>query len=129
MGIEDHRILADECVHPQVITFLQQSGCDVTDLKEGARTGIGDLDVLRICDSQKRILLTHDADFVSYALVSGAFYGIIYLRPCHPNPSISEESLRSVLPKLDGLNAPFLVVAHRLENRLRLRIRENLTLR
>ena len=63
------------------------------------------------------------------ALVSGAFYGIIFLRPCHPNPSISEESLRSVLPKLDGLNAPFLVVAHRLENRLRLRIRENLTLR
>jgi hypothetical protein len=107
VGIEDHRILADECIHPQVITFLEQYGCDVMDLKDGARTGIADLDVLRICDSQKRILLTHDADFVSYA----------------------QESLRSVLPKLDGLNAPFLVVAHRLENRLRLRIRENLTLR
>jgi predicted nuclease of predicted toxin-antitoxin system len=129
VSIEDHRILADECIHPQVITFLEQHGCDVIDLKNGARTGVADLDVLRLCDSQRRILLTHDADFVSYALVSGAFYGIIYLRPCHPDASVSEESLRSVLPRLDGLNPPFLVVAHRLENRLRLRIRENLTLR
>lgn len=129
MSNEDHRLVADENIHPQVVTFLRQLECDVLDLKESERLGLTDMDLLRISDGQKRILLTHDADFVSYALVSGAFYGIIYLRPCHPDGGVSEESLRSILPKLNGLNAPFLVVAHRLDNRLRLRIRENLTVR
>ena len=76
------RMLADENVNPAVVRALRERGHDVVALLEVGTRGMPDTEVLRIAHALARVVVTHDADFGTFAVREGApFIGIIYLRP------------------------------------------------
>jgi predicted nuclease of predicted toxin-antitoxin system len=58
------KLLADECLEPQVVHLLRQSGHDVLWMREGG-SGMLDPEVARLAAEQDRIILTYDVAFAS----------------------------------------------------------------
>jgi predicted nuclease of predicted toxin-antitoxin system len=79
----DFPVLADENIHPEVISLLREEGIDVESVTEQGRYGISDTQVLQQATETGRVVLTHDSDFGGLALMGAAFIGIIYIRPGH----------------------------------------------
>lgn len=124
MTLRSFRFLADENIHPEVVHWMRSQQIDVITVQEQGWQGASDRFLLEISHQQKRIVLTHDADFGTLAIAQGiAFNGILYLRPGHIRPSFVIEMLQTVLDKPLPLQTPFLVVAHRVGERLRIRVR------
>lgn len=72
----------------------------------------------------ERVILTHDADFGALAVSQGAqVRGIVYLRPGHIRPSFTIETLKALFLLDLDLDTPFLLVAHRVGAKLRVRLR------
>ena len=65
----DYPLLADENVHPDVISFLREAGLDVESVSEQGRFGIPDTEVLQQATESDRAVLTHDSDFGGLALM------------------------------------------------------------
>ena len=57
------KVLADECVHTDVITTIKEHGFDVVSVKEAGLTGCGDEEIFNFAIESKRILLTFDRGF------------------------------------------------------------------
>ncbi len=82
----DFPLLADENVHPEVVAFLREEGCDILSVSEQKRFGLPDIEALRLARKSKRVVLTHDRDFGGLAVLNvRPFTGIVYLRPGHIN--------------------------------------------
>lgn len=62
--------LADESCDFNIVRSLRSAGYDVVAIAE-LYPGISDKDVLRICNEQKRILLTEDKDFGEWIYAHG----------------------------------------------------------
>ena len=88
--------------------------------------GASDVSILRRAMAEGRIALTHDRDFGTLAIQRGEpFVGIVYLRPGQVSPV-------HVLGMLDAINCskfelipPFLVVARRRGDTVRIRVRRS----
>jgi predicted nuclease of predicted toxin-antitoxin system len=116
--------LADENIHPGVVRFLRDHGCDVLDVKEAGLAGTSDRVLLDHARPDHRVILTHDADFGALAIVQGEqVRGIVYLRPGHIHPSFTVDTLSALFRLELELVAPFLLVAHRSGSKLRVRLR------
>ena len=75
------KILTDENVSPQVVSFLRQREIDVIDTKEENWHGKDDEYLLKKAFLDSRFILTHDSDFGTLAVKEGkSYFGIIYLR-------------------------------------------------
>jgi predicted nuclease of predicted toxin-antitoxin system len=76
------KLLTDANVHPLVVQFLGQQGCDVKDV---ATLGLGraaDDVILAEAGKDNRIVLTHDRDFGRLAvLLRQPMYGIVFCDP------------------------------------------------
>ncbi|MDO8428782.1 MAG: DUF5615 family PIN-like protein [Candidatus Diapherotrites archaeon] len=73
--------LADENVSMRLVKALRTAGHTVKDIKEEKLFGISDLRILELAVAEKRIILTHDKDFLNLSrqkLVKHS--GIIVLR-------------------------------------------------
>ncbi len=74
------KFLADENVSRTLVVKLRLEGFDVKDIKEKQLYGISDEDVLKIAVKEKRIIITHDKDFLDFFNKSVLHSGIILLR-------------------------------------------------
>jgi predicted nuclease of predicted toxin-antitoxin system len=64
-------LLADENVHPEVVTSLRAQGRGVVTVVELGLIGAADIIVLRRAHADGRVVLTHDADFGALAVHAG----------------------------------------------------------
>jgi predicted nuclease of predicted toxin-antitoxin system len=116
--------LTDENIHADVVAFLRSEGCDVLDVKESGLAGTDDLPLIRRAHVEQRIVLTHDSDFGKLAVAAGEpMVGIVYLRPGHIRPTFVIEMVKTVFSQALQLTPPFILVARRSGNTVRIRVR------
>lgn len=118
------RLLTDENVHPGAVSFLRENGCDVLDVKAEKWSGLSDEELVRRAEEERRVIVTHDRDFGRLLIAQGTLsVGVIYLRPGHIDPEFTVGTLK-VLAKYERPTRPFVVVAERQKQNVRIRIRE-----
>jgi predicted nuclease of predicted toxin-antitoxin system len=120
----DFPLLADENIQPAVVAALNDRGQDIRSVHGEGLTGHSDADLLRYAHAHGRVLLTHDRDFGRLAVLAGEpVVGIIYLRPGH----ISADFVLELIAALDAspyeVEPPFIVVAERKGDTVRVRVR------
>jgi predicted nuclease of predicted toxin-antitoxin system len=120
----DFPLLTDENIHPEVIRSLIQEGKDVTSVLREGLAGQADVHILRQAHAQHRAVLTHDGDFGTLAIGRGEpFTGIIYLRPGHISATFVLETLKAIASTTTEVEPPFIVVAERKGEMVKIRIR------
>jgi predicted nuclease of predicted toxin-antitoxin system len=118
-------LLADENVHPDVVAFLREEGCDVLSISEQKRYGLADVEVLRLARKSKRVVLTHDRDFGGLAVLNAQpFTGIVYLRPGHISAEFTIRTLKAIAKRAPDTNSPFILVAEQAGNDVKIRLRQ-----
>ncbi len=86
--------------------------------------GLGDREILRVALETGRVVLTHDADCGALAVAAGQpVRGIVYMRPGHIEAEFTIASLDAVLAAELDLTPPFILVAIRKHNKVRIRVR------
>jgi len=120
----DFPLLADENIHPDVVTFLREAGLDVESVAEQGSFGLPDTNVLHQATETGRVVLTHDSDFGGLALMGEVFIGIIYLRPGHIRSDFTVKTLQAVRDKAPDVTPPFLLVAERTGDTVKIRVRQ-----
>jgi predicted nuclease of predicted toxin-antitoxin system len=117
--------LADENIHPAVIAFLREQGLDVFSFPERGQFGLSDADILRFAVETNRIVLTHDSDFGGLIVLNEkSFVGIVYLRPGHIQAVFTKETIRTVFEQIEDVQTPFIIVAERSGENVRIRLRQ-----
>ena len=120
------KILADENIQGDVIEFLRNQGFNVLAAKEELPEGTSDAEILQRAFEEERIVLTHDRDFSTLAVADKQkTFAILYVRPGHIQASFTIETLRSLLslPEDTTLKPPFIIVADRNGDTLKIRVR------
>jgi predicted nuclease of predicted toxin-antitoxin system len=124
LRLEDFGLLTDENIHPEVVESLRQRGLDVLDVKESGLIGSSDLILLRRSVAENRVVLTHDSDFGQLAVASiEPLVGIVYLRPGHIDPVFTLDTLTVLFDQVPELTSPFILVAERTAQRVKIRLR------
>lgn len=124
MNLREFRLLADENLHSEVISYLRSTGFDVLSVCEESRFGAKDTELLSQANADQRVIVTHDADFGLLAIRQGyPVYGILYLRPGHLKPAQTIASIQSLLKQEISMSAPFLIVIQRNGENLTIRIK------
>ena len=125
MKLTEFSILTDENIQPAVIAFLREQGLDVFSFPEQGQFGLSDTDILRFAVETNRIVLTHDSDFGGLVILNEqSFTGIVYLRPGHIQAEFVIETIRTVFEQIEDVQAPFIVVAERSGEDVRIRVRQ-----
>ena len=124
MKLDRFKLLTDENIHRDVVQFLRDRGFDVRDVAEEGLFGTTDVDLLRRAVSQDRVVMTHDRDFGTLAVLAGEpIVGIVYLRPGHINPRFTIETIEAALKEDHDLSPPFILVVQRKDGHVRMRVR------
>lgn len=111
MRLTDFPWLTDENIHPDLVTHLRSLGLDVLDVKERGWRGRSDDDLLAEAYRLGRIILTHDGDFGTLALLGGrSVIGIVRIRPGHIRPEVTIRILAQLFAMELDLSSPFVVV-------------------
>ncbi len=125
MKLTEFSFLADENIHPAVISFLREQGLDVFSFPEQGKFGLSDADILRFAVETDRIVLTHDSDFGGLIVLNEqAFVGIVYLRPGHIQAEFTTETIRTLFEQIQDVQTPFIIVAERSGENVRIRLRQ-----
>ena len=91
---EATKFLLDENVPRVISAFLTKKGYDVLLVPKGLKNG----NVIRLSKNEKRVLITHDTDFVQPSLhPTSTIYAIIIFRIHPPDPAKLIASLDSFL--------------------------------
>jgi predicted nuclease of predicted toxin-antitoxin system len=123
--LDQFKLLTDENVHPYVAQWLRDRGFDVLDAVAAGLFGTTDVQVLRRAFSENRVVVTHDRDFGTLAVLAGEpLLGIVYLRPGHIDPQFTIESVDAALREGPEVSPPFILVVERRDDRVRMRIRQ-----
>ncbi len=118
-------ILADENISNDVVRFLRKKGGDVQSVLEQGLIGQSDQIVLHRAYQSGRVVLTHDSDFGSLAIAQNqSFVGIVYLRPGHIRGEITTQTLEFIAQQQLTVQPPFIVVAARTKQTIRVRVRQ-----
>lgn len=118
-------IPADENIHPDVVGFLRECGADVCSVTEEGLAGQNDLTVLRRAYREKRVILTHDGDFGTLAILQGEpFTGIVYLRPGHIRGEFVIRIITTLISQNIEVQPPFIIVAAFSRGNLQTRVRQ-----
>ena len=121
----DFPLLADENIHPDVISYLRQQECDVRSISEEELFGSSDRSVLRTAYADGRVVLTHDSDFGTLVITQDEpFIGIIYLRPGHIRAEFTIQTLRTIDVQLIDVQPSFIVVAEQRDQTVQIRTRQ-----
>jgi predicted nuclease of predicted toxin-antitoxin system len=121
--IQDFALLADENIHPDVVAFLRSAGRDVLYAKENL-VGSSDSTLLHLALTENRVVVTHDKDFGALAIARREpLVGIVFLRPGHINPHFTLETIEVLFQASLDVSPPFIVVAKRQENTIKIRLR------
>jgi predicted nuclease of predicted toxin-antitoxin system len=107
----DARWLTDENIHPDVVTHLRGRGLAVLDVRERGWHGRSDEELLEEAHREGRIILTHDGDFGTLALLGRRpVVGIVRLRPGHIRTQLTIDALERLIALDLDPSPPFLVV-------------------
>lgn len=125
MKLSDFGLLTDENLEVEVVAFLRQSGFDVLDVCENGLQGTTDVALLQRATRENRVVVTHDSDFGTLAILQGEpIVGILFLRPGHIDSQFTIETLKSLLTSNPDVLPPFVVVAKRTGNIVTVRVRQ-----
>lgn len=128
MKIESFSLLTDENIHPEFIYFLREKGFYVYDVKESKLMGTTDEVLMDIAYNENRIIITQDKDFGKLVYSSGKkFLGIVYLRPGHLTSLFHIDSFLDILKSDFDLQPPFILVASKLNETVKIRLRNAIT--
>jgi predicted nuclease of predicted toxin-antitoxin system len=118
------KLLADENIHPRVVQFLRQLGCDIADVLSLGLGQAMDEVILTEAVKQNRIVLTHDRDFGRLAILfRQPFHGIVFLRPGHVDPQFTIATLQTIDSHDFDFLPSFILVARRRGAQVQLRMR------
>jgi predicted nuclease of predicted toxin-antitoxin system len=120
----DWPLLADENIHPEVISFLREEGKDIDSIAGQGEFGLADERVLERATGAGRVVLTHDRDFGGLALMGLEFIGIIYLRPGHILADFTIKTLQVIRDTPLDVTPPFILVAERIGDTVKIRVRK-----
>ena len=124
MKLRDFGLLTDENIDPEVVAFLRQSGFDVWDVCEQGWQGTTDLTLIQQAVADQRVIVTHDSDFGTLAILAGhTIVGILYLRPGHAQAQFTIGSCREVIKAELAVRPPFLIIAKRSGDHVTIRVR------
>lgn len=124
MNLREFRLLTDENIDPEVVSFLRGQGFDVRDVCESGLQGSIDVDLLQLAFNENRVVVTHDSDFGTLAILGGqSTVGIFYVRPGHINSAFTINTIQLVLDAKAEVQPPFILVAKRTVNTVTIRIR------
>jgi predicted nuclease of predicted toxin-antitoxin system len=124
MRLRDCGLLTDENIDPAVVAGLRQLGLDVWDVCESGWQGRSDVELLRRAFQERRVIVTHDSDFGTLAILSGEpCFGILYLRPGHIDSRFTLVTIQSLLVADPELSPPFVVVVKRSASGTTIRVR------
>ncbi len=124
MRLDGFAFLADENIHPEVVGWLRERGLDIADVKERGLSGSSDEGLIEVGRRERRILITHDRDFGALTIANQQpFFGVIYLRPGHIDPTRTIITLAALFEQDLALAPPFLVVASRQGDKISVRVR------
>jgi len=122
--LRDFGLLTDENIDPAVVAVLRNNGFSVWGVCESGWQGRTDVELLRRAFSDHRVIVTHDADFGTLALLGGEpVVGILYLRPGHINSQFTIETVDAVLRANPVVTPPFVAVARRTATNVSIRVR------
>jgi predicted nuclease of predicted toxin-antitoxin system len=121
----DFPLLADENIHPDVISYLRERECDIRSVAEDDLFGRSDRDVLRTAYADGRVVLTHDSDFGTLVITQEEpFVGIVYLRPGHIRGEFTIRTLRTIDAQSLDVRPPFILVAEQKDQTVQIRTRQ-----
>jgi len=124
LKLSQFAFLADENIHPEVVTFLRLRALDVVSASAMGLAGTADTEILRVAFEAARVVLTHDSDCGTLAMAGGQpIHGIVYLRPGHIEAQFTIASLKAILSAELDLTTPFLLVAVRRGHVVTIRVR------
>ena len=86
------KLLTDENIATSVVRALRSAGHDILDVKEMKEYGISDQAIIQKAQKQKRIIVTHDKDFLLQNKVN-----VILLRFQNQNPKNTQARLVNFL--------------------------------
>ncbi len=116
--------MTDENVDPDVVAGLRRLGFDVLDVVESNRVGASDVELLRWAKSQGRVIVTHDADFGTLAMLQNEpLVGLVFLRPGHIDSHFTMGTIQALLDKDLEVTPPFVLVAKRIGKHVKIRLR------
>ncbi len=125
MRLRDLAYLAGENIRPEVVDFLRSEGLDVRQVRQTVLAGSTDVSLLQLAYNEQRAVITHDGDFGGLAvLAEQPIVGIVYLRPGHIDPAFTIETFATLLRTDPDIVPPFIVVAHRAGDIVRIRVRQ-----
>jgi predicted nuclease of predicted toxin-antitoxin system len=123
--LRDFPLLTDENIDPDVVAHLRHVRFDVVDVVESGLQSSADADLLRLAAAQGRVVVTHDADFGTLAVLQRQpLVGLCYLRPGHIDAQFTIDTIESLLTTDPDLTPPFVLVAKRSGSRVTIRIRQ-----
>lgn len=123
------KFLADENIHPAVITFLNSHSFDTIDVFSLKLNSKPDKDILVAAKQLDRIVLTHDADFGQIIFTEKiSFKGLVYLQPGHILPQFTIQTLEAIVNLNADLIEPFIIVAEHKPSNIKIRIRNAVNL-
>lgn len=124
MKLRDFPILTDENIDPNVVAGLRRLGFDVLDVVESGRAGASDVDLLRWAKTQGRVIVSHDSDFGTLAILqTEPLVGLVFLRPGHIDPKFTMATIGALLNADPDVTPPFVLVARRTGSQVTIRVR------
>lgn len=90
------KFLADVNITQTVITYLRKAGYDVTDIKQKNRKS-SDIEIVKLALKEKRIVLTHDKDFLGLTQYPKYQVSIILFRLQIQNAEYFREKLQELI--------------------------------
>jgi predicted nuclease of predicted toxin-antitoxin system len=124
LKLRDFPILTDENIDPDVVAGLRRLGFDVLDVVESGRAGASDVDLLRWAKTQGRVIVSHDSDFGTLAILqTEPLVGLVFLRPGHIDPKFTMATIGALLNADPDVTPPFVLVARRTGSQVTIRVR------
>jgi predicted nuclease of predicted toxin-antitoxin system len=125
MNLSEFSLLADQNIHSDVVAHLRECQFDIVSVADLRLQGANDLTLIRLAFNQQRVVVTHDPDFGTLAILQGEpIVGILFLRPGHIRAEFTNATIDSVLSANLDVTPPFIVVAQRTVAGITIRVRQ-----
>jgi len=103
------KLLADENIPWLLVRLLRNMGLDIVWIPETGYRGISDIEVIDLANSDVRVVLTRDSDFLRIDLRRRVRYGLIYVAEPIRRDNIEKLS-RNIAKALEMLEKPILAM-------------------